>query len=298
MTAGLWAEEAPPKINLSLRVGAREEGGELHRVASLIAPVLAAADRVIAEPPQEAFCWPRWDKRAKAEPAPAREPSLQILGPFAELLAARLEREGRENSLLAARRAFFAAAEDAPAEALGLAWRLEKRLPPASGFGGGSSDAAATLRLLAPFAPGAALAPAAAALGSDVPAALAARPVWASGTGGELAPVALPETWAVLAWPGRGLSTAEVYQAWDEGQGRAGVFAPPRPPARFDSVAELAEWPRGGQRPLGPGGAPRLRGRRPGRAPRRAPRAQRRAPCGDERQRQRLLRSLRRPSKC
>ena len=69
---------------------------------------------------------------------------------------------------------------------------LDKRLPAASGIGGGSSDAAATLRLLDYLSGGtvapAALAALAARLGADVPACLAARPVWVGGIGEVLEP--------------------------------------------------------------------------------------------------------------
>src|SRR6266478_6078268 len=98
----------------------------------------------------------------------------------------------------------------APAESLsvpfGAALYLDKRLPAASGIGGGSSDAAATLRALdhlwhRPIDP-AALAALALKLGADTPACLAARPVWVGGIGERIEEAAaLPPAGIVLANP-------------------------------------------------------------------------------------------------
>ena len=81
---------------------------------------------------------------------------------------------------------------------------LEKHLPMASGIGGGSADAAATLRALARLF-GAALPDAAEILrlGADVPVCLAGRPVRMGGIGEDLTPVTgLPALPAVLVNPG------------------------------------------------------------------------------------------------
>ena len=97
------------------------------------------------------------------------------------------------------------------------ALHLDKRLPAASGIGGGSSDAAATLRALAALwdvslDPGAM--EIAAALGADVPACLDGRPVWVGGIGERLDPLpALPPLGVVLANPRRELPTAAVFRA-------------------------------------------------------------------------------------
>ena len=97
------------------------------------------------------------------------------------------------------------------------ALHLDKRLPVASGIGGGSSDAAAALRALAtlwdvPLDPGAM--EIAAALGADVPACLDGRPVWVGGIGERLDPLpALPPLGVVLANPRRELPTAAVFRA-------------------------------------------------------------------------------------
>jgi 4-diphosphocytidyl-2-C-methyl-D-erythritol kinase len=98
-----------------------------------------------------------------------------------------------------------------------VALRLDKQLPVASGIGGGSSDAAAALRALAalwarPLDP--ATETGAIELGADVPACLAARPVWVAGIGERLEPAPqLPPLGIVLANPRIELPTADVFRA-------------------------------------------------------------------------------------
>jgi 4-diphosphocytidyl-2-C-methyl-D-erythritol kinase len=109
---------------------------------------------------------------------------------------------------------------------------LEKRLPAAGGIGGGSSDAAAALRVLTqlwdrPLDDDALIA-LALELGADVPACLMARPVWVGGIGEQLQPAAaLPAAGIVLAHPRRPLPTAAVFRR------RAGPFSSP---GRFDPM--------------------------------------------------------------
>lgn len=97
---------------------------------------------------------------------------------------------------------------------------LTKRLPVASGLGGGSADAAAMLRLLA-RREGIALEDArlfdcADALGSDVPACLYNRTAIGRGRGEQLEPiVGAPGTPVLLVNPGVGVSTAQVFGGWD-----------------------------------------------------------------------------------
>lgn len=92
---------------------------------------------------------------------------------------------------------------------------LEKHLPPASGIGGGSSDAAATLRALSRLA-GARL-PAEKAvltLGADVPVCLAARPCRMQGIGNELSDLPdVPDCHLVLVNPLVEVPTQEVFRA-------------------------------------------------------------------------------------
>ena len=96
--------------------------------------------------------------------------------------------------------------------------RLVKRIPLAAGLGGGSSDAAAAL-VAANVAWGlglsrSALGELAARLGSDVPFFLQGGPAVCHGRGELVEPVAdWPPLHLVVACPGDGLSTAEVYRA-------------------------------------------------------------------------------------
>ena len=97
---------------------------------------------------------------------------------------------------------------------------LDKKLPVASGLGGGSADAAATLRLLA-RREGVAiddprLFEVADGLGSDVPACLLGGTAIGTGRGERLAPIAgAPGVPVLLVNPGVAVSTAAVFKRWD-----------------------------------------------------------------------------------
>jgi 4-diphosphocytidyl-2-C-methyl-D-erythritol kinase len=178
---------APAKINLYLHVVGRRADG-YHLLDSLVA-FADIGDEIVA--------------------APAETLSLALSGPEAAALA----ELGESNLVLRAARDFAAHHE----VHVGAAVNLVKNLPIASGIGGGSSDAAATLRGLSalwdrPLDAGATAV--AAALGADVPACLDARPVWVSGVGEHLDPLpSLPPLGIVLANPRRELPTAAVFRA-------------------------------------------------------------------------------------
>jgi 4-diphosphocytidyl-2-C-methyl-D-erythritol kinase len=97
--------------------------------------------------------------------------------------------------------------------------RLEKKIPIGAGLGGGSSNAAATLRLLnelhnSRFQPEE-LEVLAAQLGSDVAFFIAGRSAWCSGRGERIEPRLFPEDlWVCLFKPGFGISTAAAYRAY------------------------------------------------------------------------------------
>jgi 4-diphosphocytidyl-2-C-methyl-D-erythritol kinase len=103
---------------------------------------------------------------------------------------------------------------------VGAALMLDKRLPVASGIGGGSADAAAALRLLTSLwqidpKHAQALAP---TLGSDVRACLLSLPMRGEGAGDRLTPVDLTDlsgTPVLLVNPRVALSTGEVFARWD-----------------------------------------------------------------------------------
>ncbi|HZK25233.1 MAG TPA: 4-(cytidine 5'-diphospho)-2-C-methyl-D-erythritol kinase [Oscillospiraceae bacterium] len=99
----------------------------------------------------------------------------------------------------------------------GVAINLEKRIPLAAGLGGGSSDAAATLRGLVRFwqlpCEPQVLSEIAAELGSDVPYCLAGGTALGTGRGEQLLQLTpCPHFYVVLANPGFPVSTAQVYQ--------------------------------------------------------------------------------------
>jgi 4-diphosphocytidyl-2-C-methyl-D-erythritol kinase len=119
------------------------------------------------------------------------------------------------------------------AEAAGVPprWRarITKRIPVASGLGGGSSDAATALRLanatlLEPATPDALL-ELARRLGADVPFFLASGPQLGEGEGGQLSPLDLPQDYFVLLFLPKGAaktSTAAMYSEFDRRHGADG----------------------------------------------------------------------------
>ena len=147
-------EFAPAKVNLCLHVTGRRDDG-YHLLDSLVV-FAGVGDRVSAQPD--------------------RGLSLRLTGPEAMAL-------GSDADNLVLRAARLMAVDD-------VALTLDKQLPVASGIGGGSADAAATLRLLARWTkrplpdPGAVL-----RLGADVPVCLAGQPVRMRGVGEDLSPL-------------------------------------------------------------------------------------------------------------
>jgi 4-diphosphocytidyl-2-C-methyl-D-erythritol kinase len=181
-------ENAPAKVNLTLRVLARRADG-YHEIESLVA-FADVGDRL------------RF--------APGGDLLLTVRGPSAAAAG-----EGNDNLVHKAARALAARR---PGIALG-AFDLDKCLPVAAGLGGGSSDAAAALRLIAQ-ANGIArddpdLYIAARATGADVPVCLDPRPRVMRGIGERLSePLQLPPLPAVLVNPGVALPTRAVFAGW------------------------------------------------------------------------------------
>ena len=158
---------------------------------------------------------------------PAEGLALRIEGPFAAGLSV-----GEDNLVLRAARALAAAAGIAPKAALSLT----KNLPPASGLGGGSADAAASLRLLGRLWGVSVADGLAVGLGADVPVCLLSRPARMGGIGEVLsAAPALPELGLCLVNPGVAVATASVFAA------RRSPFSPPaRLPEGWADAASLA----------------------------------------------------------
>ncbi len=204
-------EAAPAKVNLYLHVtGRRADGYHLLDSLAVFGPI---GDSL--------------------EVRPADTLSLIVDGPFGDALAAE-----HDNLVLRAARALAAAAGIEARAAL----RLTKRLPVASGIGGGSAEAAAALRALdglwATQFGTEGLAAISARLGADIPVCLAARPAQMQGVGEVLlaAPL-LPPCGLLLVNPGIALATPAVFKA------RSGDFTPPAvlPGAWADAAAMAAD---------------------------------------------------------
>jgi 4-diphosphocytidyl-2-C-methyl-D-erythritol kinase len=207
---------APAKINLTLEVG-RPRGDGMHPIQSAVA-----------------FA----DVGDWIEAAPSDGLSLRIAGPFKDQLS-----EGDpENLVLRAARA-LARAAGRPALA---ALTLEKHLPVASGIGGGSADAAATLRALNQLwslnFDTAKLCEFARSLGSDAPVCVASKPAYMTGTGADWTPIIAPRFDAVLVNPHQELATALVYREFDRMKLGATFAAKPAPrwQSRADALTDIA----------------------------------------------------------
>jgi 4-diphosphocytidyl-2-C-methyl-D-erythritol kinase len=131
----------------------------------------------------------------------------------------------------------------------GVEIELEKHIPPGSGLGGGSSDAATVLSTLAAAVGGALwqdeLLDLASRLGADVPFFAADTPLaFAWGRGERLLVCqGLPPRPMLLVLPDVAISTAEAYRHWDEraGEGDAAAAGPP-----VRSASDLSSWERVG----------------------------------------------------
>jgi 4-diphosphocytidyl-2-C-methyl-D-erythritol kinase len=184
----LLVEEAPAKVNLTLRVLGRRADG-YHEIESLVA--FAGIGDALSF-------------------APGGELALNVRGPSATQAGATAD-----NLVLKAARAL---ADRLPTVGAGT-FDLEKRLPAAAGLGGGSTDAAAALRLLARTNNLASDDPllyaAARATGADVPVCLDPRTRLMRGIGEVLfGPFNLPPLQGVLVNPGVALSTKAVFARW------------------------------------------------------------------------------------
>lgn len=183
------SEIAPAKLNLALHVRGKLPDGR-HAIETIFA-FCTDGDRLNA---------------SKAD-----DLSLVVDGAFAPELP-----DLEENLVLRSARALAKAAGVPPSAAI----KLQKTLPVAAGIGGGSADAAATLRVLTSLWGidpdyAAAVAP---SLGSDVPACLLSLPARGEGAGDKLTPISLPGLSGIpvlLVNPRVALSTAQAFSRWD-----------------------------------------------------------------------------------
>ena len=196
---------APAKLNLFLHVIERRADG-LHDVRSLIV-----------------FC----DVGDEVAISLADDLMLEVDGPFAGSL-------GPDNIVMRAAQSL----RTERAQRGGALVRLTKNLPVGAGLGGGSSDAAATLRVLTRLwgvENQQSVDRIAAKLGADVPACLAARPVLVGGIGDRIELAAdLPELALALINPGMSVSTADVYAGCRPGGEVSSADADP--PAQLEDL--------------------------------------------------------------
>ena len=150
-----------------------------------------------------------------------------------------------DNSVLRA----HAALEQACHKRLPAHFHLHKGIPPGSGMGGASSDAAAALRgLKLLHRLDIDLTPIAEQAGADVPYFLHGGRMRVEGRGERLSPLTMQpggQAMYTVAWPGIELSTAAVYEAWDDVKGdgpnqlrRAAAHVEPRIEAFAQELGE------------------------------------------------------------
>jgi 4-diphosphocytidyl-2-C-methyl-D-erythritol kinase len=122
--------------------------------------------------------------------------------------------DATDNSVLKA----HAAMQREAGRELPTRFHLDKRIPPGSGMGGASSDAAAALRGLKAVhnLKEIDLEEIAQTIGADVPFFIAGGAAIAEGRGERLTHIKVEHEWFAIAWPGIELLTADVYRGWDE----------------------------------------------------------------------------------
>lgn len=215
-------EIAAAKINLALHVRGKRPDGR-HDIETIFA-FCTDGDRLSAEI--------------------ADDLSLTVTGPFAAMLD-----DGADNLVHRAAAALAAEAR----VGRGVRLTLDKRLPVASGIGGGSADAAAALRLLTSLwgldpALAERIAP---TLGSDVPVCLLSMTLRGEGAGDRLALVdaGVAGTPVLLVNPRLPLSTPLVFSKWDGvdrgglgewRDGRNDLEAPAR--ALMPEIGRVIDW--------------------------------------------------------
>lgn len=186
---------APAKVNLALRIVGRRPDG-YHLLDSLVAPV-AIFDRV-----RLSFCAQERGQDVRVSCSPAGAVPV-----------------GESNLAVRAARLYLQRTDTSARVEVGL----DKRIPIGAGLGGGSSDAAAALRLLNALAedpvPAALLAEWALELGADVPFFLAGGSARMRGIGEHLEAAHPPferRMALVVAFPGTPLETRHVYAKYDD----------------------------------------------------------------------------------
>lgn len=189
---------APAKINLALHVtGQRDDGYHLIDTLVVFAKTINASDTVIA--------------------SKALRDGFTISGARSAPL---IQDDAPENLMVKTRDQvrLDSIASNAPAPAVHLS--LEKRLPVAAGLGGGSADAAATIKALyrlwgaKPETSGRHIGKLAAQMGADVPMCLYDKPLRAQGIGERITPLtSMPKLHLVLVNCNKPVSTPAIFEA-------------------------------------------------------------------------------------
>jgi 4-diphosphocytidyl-2-C-methyl-D-erythritol kinase len=219
---------APAKLNLFLEVGERRSDG-FHELETLIVPIRIWDSLTLAAKP------PTSDGPGPIE-LTVRNAGLGGVWPAADQVPA-----GHDNLVYRALRLL----QQRSGCRLGAEVELVKRIPSAAGLGGGSSDAAAVLRLANQAWnlswPASRLVEVAAELGSDVPFFLAARPAICRGRGEQVEPLfGLRSLAVVIIKPPFGLSTTDVYAAHDTLRSQNGAATTPI--SRLSGAPARGQW--------------------------------------------------------
>lgn len=220
MPAHAMSEAAPAKINLALHVtGQRADG---YHLLDSIVTFASHGDRLHF--------------------APAEQDSFSLGGRFGPLLSDKAE--GKDGNLVLKARDLLREALAQGRTTPPVAIELEKNLPVASGIGGGSADAAATLRGLLRFWQ-ASLSPdrlseIALKLGADVPMCLESRPLRARGIGEQIDMLdTMPGFALVLANPLQAVSTPDIFRRLAH-KDHPAIDAPPEDGDRGEWIRFLA----------------------------------------------------------
>ena len=194
---------APAKINLSLKILGRRDDG-FHEIETLISPI-SLADKIDIDRQS------RWIDFSCDDPT--------VPG-------------GDENLIVRAAKAFF----DKTKITGGVGIKLQKKIPHGAGLGGGSSDAAATLRTLNQLFETKLsleeLAKLGSTIGSDVAFFLFESAAVCKGRGEVVTPTNLKEKLSILLLkPGFSVSSGWAYSRWQDSKEIPGISYQPQ---RYD----------------------------------------------------------------
>jgi 4-diphosphocytidyl-2-C-methyl-D-erythritol kinase len=222
--------KAPAKINLYLEVLGRRPDG-FHELVTVLQTIDLCDDLTVE----------LRERRGEIAPG-APDVTLQLTAPSSDQ---RLDISTSADSIptdldnLAVRAADRLLTSSGAAGDIGVSLQLAKRIPVGGGLGGGSSDAALTLRLLAELLGSPCsrdeMQSLAADLGSDVPFFLTGGTALCTGRGEIVEPLSGPQPFEiVLRIPDFGLSTPTIYQALN-----AQPFSGPAPALSSELISSI-----------------------------------------------------------